>query len=79
VSHPTINSTHNDLDSISVPAPELPLAQADATIQCTHTIPYSSSGNTIITRSKNNIFKPKQINVATKHTLLEKLEPSTIS
>jgi len=77
VSHLTTNSTHNDLASISVPAPELPLAQADATIKCTHTIPYSSSGNTIITHSKNNIFKPKQIYVGTIHTLLENLELST--
>ena len=89
VSHPTINSTHNDLASILVPAPELPLTQADATIQGTHTIPSSSmslpstvptsSGNTIITRSKNNIIKPKQIYAATKHTLLENSEPSTIN
>jgi hypothetical protein len=39
----------------------------------------SSCTNKIVTRSQNNIFKPKKIFTATKHNLPENLEPSTIS
>ncbi|XP_050916282.1 uncharacterized mitochondrial protein AtMg00820-like [Lathyrus oleraceus] len=41
----------------------------------TSTIPTTET-NHIITRSKNNIFKPKRMYTASKHPLLENLEPS---
>ena len=32
----------------------------------------------MVTRSQNNIFKPKRVFTATKHPLLENLEPSSV-
>lgn len=47
-------------------------------------VPNSTTNNPvqrdpIVTRSQNNIFKPKKIFTATKHDLQENLEPSTIT
>lgn len=33
----------------------------------------------MVTRSQNNIFKPKQLNTTTNHLLLESLEPTSVT
>jgi histone deacetylase 1/2 len=38
-----------------------------------------SRSEPIITRSKNNIFKPKQVFTTTKHEIPENIEPSTVT
>lgn len=43
------------------------------------TFPNPSRSHTMVTRSQNNIFKPKKLLTATKHDLLENLEPSTVT
>ena len=39
----------------------------------------SSSIHPMITRSMHNIFKPKQLNLVTKHPLPETIEPSSVT
>ncbi|PKI44367.1 hypothetical protein CRG98_035241, partial [Punica granatum] len=41
--------------------------------------PHPSRPHPMITRSKNNIFKPKQLHLTTKHPLPESLEPTCVS
>lgn len=73
---------------MSVPVSELPRLESNLQT-CSITNNNYDAPNTecikpavrdpIVTRSHNNIFKPKKTFVATKHELQENLEPSTIT
>lgn len=90
---PVIESTHSTLeDQHVVVQTAMPTTQTSAgqtgndpqTGNVSHpsistTSNHHTQQNIIVTRSKNNIFKPKTVFAATKHDLKENLEPSTIN
>uniref|UniRef100_A0A5B7AA01 Reverse transcriptase Ty1/copia-type domain-containing protein n=1 Tax=Davidia involucrata TaxID=16924 RepID=A0A5B7AA01_DAVIN len=68
------------------PASSVPSSQSASPSQPSSTstsslshIPPATRNHPMVTKSQNNIFKPKQIHVTTKHPLLSSLEPTCVS
>ncbi|KAI4346062.1 hypothetical protein L6164_013144 [Bauhinia variegata] len=67
----------SDLDSSS--SPEDSSGNNTSTPPLLHSVsPNPSRCHPMVTRSQNNIFKPKKILTASQHALLENLEPSSV-
>ena len=72
------NMTSSSCDETSVPHVPSPQPQSSHPSPTTEP-PIASRIHSMTTRSQNNIFKPKQLHLTTKHPLPDPIEPTTVS
>jgi hypothetical protein len=72
------NTTSSSCNETSVPHVPSPQPQSSHPSPTTEP-PIASRIHSMTTRSQNNIFKPKQLHLTTKHPLPDPIEPTTVS